>query len=212
MSAGPEAEPSAPCPPGPETDGFTEEAAPPQGLFSEDDGFDGQDPTLPIYVEWEPSPVPDPRRASRESVIRALVEIAATEGPATWRRLFDRYRIGLCLGRLKGPTRKALEDAARHADETERLIVWAELGSGDWYDYVVHVPGSDRVRVRQRGPRNLEDVPASEIAQLIQLRDLSDADEEWMFRQILSSYGLRRLTERTKEHLRAAVRILQPEH
>lgn len=182
------------------------------GLASDESGeFKTQDQTIPIYEEWEPVIVPDPRRASRDSVVNALLEIATIEGPATWRRIFDRYRIGLGLARLKGPTRLALEIAARYADESEKLLVWPEIDSGDWYDYVVHIPGSERVRVRQRGPRELKDVPCSEIAELIRLRDLTGIDEEWQFRQILSIYGLRRLTKDTISHLRLAKRITQCE-
>jgi hypothetical protein len=39
---------------------------------------------------------------------------------------------------------------------------------------------------------------------LIHIRDLHDADEEFAQRQILTAYGLRRLTKGTRDHLRVA--------
>lgn len=175
-------------------------------------GDDGQDPSLPAYVEWEPRPVPDPAEgATRDSLIQALAGIVETEGPVSWRRVFDLYRIGLALGRLKGPRREALESAARVAVRTGRLVELLEVPGEDWMGSFVHIPGGDSVRLRQRGPRDLRDIPPSEIASLISQMGLAnaraakeelsrdhgqeDTSEEWAFRLILACYGLRRLTK-----------------
>ncbi len=171
-----------------------------------------QDPSLPPYAEWEPHAVPDPAEGvMRESIIQALVSIVEKEGPVSWRRVFDQYRIGLDLGRLKGPRREALESAARVAVRTGRLVEVQEAPGEDWMGAFVRTPTGDAVRVRQRGPRDLKDVPPSEIAKLIHQKGLvktraemkelmrdsrsEDMSEEWAFRQVLACYGLRRLTK-----------------
>ena len=187
--------------------GFPADAEDAHDTRTEDTHF-GQDTSLPPYEVWDPRPVPHPT-GSREAVISALCDIVRMEGPMTWRRVFDLYRIGLGLGRLKGPTREGLEAAARHAYRTERLIGWREVESEDWYDGLVRVPEGKAIHLRQRGPRKLEDVAPSEISELLRRHELVDASEERAFRQVLAAYGLRRLTEGVRVHLRAARSIAQ---
>jgi hypothetical protein len=207
-SAEPEAEAGA-HPPGPDGESAIGAAqGGPDQRLREDDEFENQDPSLPAYAAWEPHPIPNPRVASRDGVIEALIEIVETEGPVTWRRVFDRYRVGLDLGRLKGPTRDALEAAARLAVRTDLLLEWRETSSEDWYDRLVRVADSEAVRLRQRGPRELKDVPPSEIAELMRVRQFLAPGDEWVLRQILASYGLRRLTEDAKAHLHLAVQMV----
>jgi hypothetical protein len=63
------------------------------------------------------------------------------------------------------------------------------------------------VRVRELGPRVLEEVPLDEIAELIRRlraqRGTSDPSE--LKRAVLSTYGLVRLTTRADEYLTLAV-------
>ena len=177
--------------------------------IDDEEGIKKQDPSLPAYIEWEPHPIPNPRIAPRENVIHALVEIVQVEGPATWRRIFDRYRIGLELGRLKGPTREALEASAKIAVRTSQIVEWAQVDSDDWYNRLVRVPTAAEVWLRQRGHRKLEDMPPAEIAELMYTRNFHEADEELAFRQILEMYGLRRLTAGTREHLRCSFELFR---
>lgn len=170
-----------------------------------------QDSTLPTYVEWTPQPVPNPRTASRGAVVNALVDIVRTEGPVTWSRVFDLYRIGLNLGRLKGPTRAALVETAQYALRLGTLVEWSEGESSDTPCHIVRTPQCESVRVRQRGPRSLEDVPPSEIAELIRQRDLLSGSDEHTCRAVLAAYGLRRLTRLAASHLAVALELAKPE-
>jgi very-short-patch-repair endonuclease len=205
-----EAEAAAACHTEPDDDAHTDRAmhAAPES-FSEEAVCKKQDPTLPLYAEWEPHPLPDPLTASRDSVFDALIEIVREEGPATWRRVFDRYRIGLGLGKLMGPRRKRLEDRGHLAVSVGSLLESREVDSDNWYDGIVSLPDSERVRLRQRGPRALKDVPPSEIAELMRLRDLVHADDDWALKQVLDAYGLVRRTPEARAHVRAAVQMVK---
>src|SRR5437667_5769517 len=125
-----------------------------------DDGQAPQTTDLPPYEVWPVRGVP--QLTDREKVTTTLCEIVSVEGPVTWRRVIDLYRQGLGLGRLKGPTRDSLVGLAKSAVRLSRLL---ELSNqDDWYSRVVSTPEAPKVRLRQRGPRDLQDVPADEIA------------------------------------------------
>ena len=50
-------------------------------------------------------------------------------------------------------------------------------------------------------PRQLSDVPRSEVATLIKYLDLEDAADEAVKRAVLNAYGLIRLTAKTSQYL-----------
>ncbi len=57
------------------------------------------------------------------------------------------------------------------------------------------VAGKPSVMVRELGPRQLWDVPRSEVAKLIKYLGLQDAADDVVKRSVLNAYGLVRLTE-----------------
>ena len=61
-------------------------------------------------------------------------------------------------------------------------------------DATLYVPGKPSILVRELGPRQLSDVPRSEVAKLIKYLDLEDAADEVVKRAVLNAYGLIRLT------------------
>ena len=72
------------------------------------------------------------------------------------------------------------------------------------------MPDKPAVRVRELGPRTLEEVPLDEIAELMRrLRDQRGirGDAE-LKRAVLATYGLVRLTPRADEYLGLALGLL----
>jgi very-short-patch-repair endonuclease len=149
---------------------------------------------------WQFSSLPDPKSESRDRVIEALTEIVLVEGPTSWRVVFDNYRVGLGLGRLKGPTREALEAAAKQAVHGGRLVESVEVLEGDWYTRYVRRPEQPAILIRPRGRRAFEDIPPSEIALLITEKGWGDIDEETLFKRVLNAYDLKRRTEQARAH------------
>ncbi len=65
----------------------------------------------------------------------------------------------------------------------------------------LYVPGEPSILVWELGPRQLSDVPRSEVAKLIKYLDLEDAADEVVKRAVLNAYGLVRLTAKTSQYL-----------
>jgi hypothetical protein len=74
-------------------------------------------------------------------------------------------------------------------------------------DDMIRMPDQPAVRVRELGPRSLDEVPLDEIAELVRLikgsRGISDPTE--LKRAVLNTYGLVRLTSRADEYLGLAI-------
>ncbi len=65
---------------------------------------------LAPYVCFE-GQFPDPKECSLQEVQEALLQILAVEGPAVEAVIFERYRVAIGYGRLKGPTREKVNAA-----------------------------------------------------------------------------------------------------
>ncbi len=162
------------------------------------------------YVEWSIQEVPplagvaagDTLTPAQERIAVALRDIVRVEGPVTWRRVTDLYRRGLGLGRLRGPTRLALVSVAETMVR-RGLVIETEKDEADWYSNVVHVPGAPCILVRERGPRELDDIPICEIAKLMEFKGLFSGNEP-EFRTVLSFYGFSRLTQGALARLESA--------
>jgi hypothetical protein len=90
----------------------------------------------------------------------------------------------------------------------ERRIVLTRRDEIPWQDDdLIRLPDTAPVRVRELGPRTLEEVPLDEIAELATrlrtARGIEGTTE--MKRAILSAYGLVRLTSRADEYLGLAL-------
>jgi len=166
-------------------------------------------PALPAYPVFTGTELPDPRISHYSELIGALVDIVSVEGPVTIKTVLDRYRAGCGLGKLRGPTRDALTNAMSFA-LTSKRIVRLTTDHGDAEADVVALPSSPPVLLRERGPRDLEEIPVNEIAALMVLLGIesgedTEEDEEETFRRVLEVYGLKRLTETARARLSAAL-------
>ena len=65
----------------------------------------------------------------------------------------------------------------------------------------LHIPGKPPVMIRDIGPRQLSDIPRSEVAELIKNLDLGGSPVDVIKRAVLNAYGLIRLTARTGQYL-----------
>ena len=165
--------------------------------------------TLAPYAAWEPRALPDPRGAGRETIGPALLEIVATEGPMLAARAYASYNRAAGGRKLTSIARAPLSSAAyrlRMAGAIE-LVGAGETPGQD--DDVLRLAGSPPVRVRELGPRTLDEVPLDEVAELMRrLRDCGvagHADE--LKRAVLDAYGLVRLTAKADEYLGQALAL-----
>lgn len=163
--------------------------------------------TLEPYEAWEERATGDPRETPRTEIMRTLLEIAAAEGPMRASRAYALYNRASGGKKLTSVARAPLSSAAYWLAQ-ERRIVLTRRDDIPWQDDdLLRLPDTAPVRVRELGPRTLEEVPLDEIAELIRrlraARGITDPME--MKRAVLGAYGLVRLTSRADEYLGLAL-------
>jgi very-short-patch-repair endonuclease len=152
------------------------------------------------YQEWTPRPLPHPDAAPLTEVITGLREIVAAEGPIRAQRAYRLYTRAAGGRRVGTEMRRAFHEATRQALEAgEVRQLDDETASPD--EKTLFISGRPSVLVRELGPRQLPEVPRSEVAKLIKFLGLEAAADDVIKRAVLSAYGLVRLTARTSQYL-----------
>jgi hypothetical protein len=138
--------------------------------------------------------------AGQRSIIEDLTEIIAVEGPMHALRAYQLYtraaggqRVGKEMKRyFNRAVNAALNsgDLAQVKDDLEGQI-----------NKTLYIPGSPSVRVRERGPRALTEIPRSEIATVIDGLGLRGRPEPELKRKVLNVFGLTKLTESASNYL-----------
>ena len=165
---------------------------------------------LDPYTAWEATPVGDPRSTPRPRIMATLLEIVAAEGPLRATRAYSLYNRASGGKKLTTTARAPLSSAV-HWLAQERKLLLTRSEEIPWQDDdLVRLPDAPAVRVRELGPRVLEEVPLDEIAELMRrlraARGLTGGDE--LKRAALQTYGLVRLTARADEYLGLAVDLM----
>jgi hypothetical protein len=161
---------------------------------------------LSPYSAWEPGAgVPDPRSAGRGVLDPVLAEIVAAEGPVLAGRAYGLLNRAAGGKKLTSIVRAPLSAAAYRLRMAGRIeIVRDEEGAGQGDD-VLRPAGSPPVRVRELGPRGLDEVPLDEIAELMDRLAAGGADD--IKRAVLDAYGLVRMTTKADEYLERALEV-----
>lgn len=160
---------------------------------------------LEPYAAWEPHDVPDPRTAGREALMPVLMEIVETEGPVLAGRAFGLYTRASGGKKLTGAAKAPLTGSAWRLKIQDRLVIGREGATTIENDDVLRAAGAPAVRVRELGPRTLEEVPLDEVAELMERLATAGADD--LKRAVLDTYGLVRLTARADQYLEAALEL-----
>jgi dethiobiotin synthetase len=162
---------------------------------------------LEPYTAWEPQPVGDPRSTARASIMATMLEIVGVEGPMTASRAYAIYNRASGGRKLTSVARAPLSSSIYWLAQ-EHKVVLVRSEEIPWQDDdVVRMPDSPAVRVRELGPRALEEVPLDEIAELVRrlrgARGIAGATETK--RAVLNAYGLVRLTGKADDYLGLAL-------
>jgi dethiobiotin synthetase len=164
---------------------------------------------LEAYTEWQERPTGDPRSTPRPRIMEAMLEIIAAEGPMRASRAYAVYNRSSGGKKLTTIARAPLSSAVYWLAQ-ERKIALTRRDDIPWQDDdVVRMPDTPAIRVRELGPRTLEEVPLDEIAELMRrLRERGVHGDDELKRAVLSTYGLIRLTTRADEYLGLALALL----
>jgi hypothetical protein len=139
--------------------------------------------------------------------METMLEIVGSEGPMTASRAYSLYNRASGGRKLTSVARAPLSSSVYWLAQ-ERKVVLVRREEIPWQDDdLVRMPDSPAVRVRELGPRALEEVPLDEIAELVRrLRAARGiAGETELKRAVLGAYGLVRLTTRADDYLGLAL-------
>jgi hypothetical protein len=163
--------------------------------------------TLDPYDAWPPRQVGDPRNTPRPQIMQTMLEIVDAEGPMTATRAYSLYNRAAGGRKLTSVAKAPLSSAIYWLAREEKIALTREADIPWQGDDMVRLPDQPPVRVRELGPRSLDEVPLDEIAELVRLLrgagGSSDATE--LKRAVLNAYGLVRLTSRADEYLGLAI-------
>jgi hypothetical protein len=160
---------------------------------------------LEPYAEWTPRPVADPRTAGAEARMPVLMEIVEAEGPILARRAFGLYTRAAGGKKLTTAVKAPLAGATWRLRIQGRVEIGREDATTIDDEDVLRIAGSPPVRVRELGPRTLDEVPLDEVAELMER--LTEAGATDLKRAVLDTYGLVRLTGKADEYLEAAIEL-----
>lgn len=153
------------------------------------------------FTPWTPRPTADPRAASQAQYMHGMTEILTAEGPMQALALFQTYAKAGGLMKIAAPIRKRMERALLEGVKAGHIAMEREEdseidGPDDSVGWIVRVPDSPRVIVRDLGERGFADIPMSELAALV--LEIRTQDEfmgrEDIYRAVLDHYGLQKLT------------------
>jgi dethiobiotin synthetase len=163
--------------------------------------------TLDSYDEWPQHQVGDPRNTPRPQIMQAMLEIVDAEGPMTAMRAYSLYNRAAGGRKLTSVAKAPLSSAIYWLAREGKVTLTREADIPWQGDDMVRMPDQPAVRVRELGPRSLDEVPLDEIAELVRLiRNSGGAsDPTELKRAVLSTYGLVRLTSRADEYLGLAI-------
>lgn len=162
---------------------------------------------LDPYDGWPTHQVGDPRNTPRPRIMQTMLEIIDAEGPMTASRAYSLYNRASGGRKLTSVAKAPLSSAIYWLAREEKITLTREADIPWQGDDMVRLPDQPAVRVRELGPRSLDEVPLDEIAELVKLirgaRGTGEPTE--LKRAILNAYGLVRLTGRTDEYLGLAI-------
>ncbi|WP_018333420.1 AAA domain-containing protein [Actinomycetospora chiangmaiensis] len=159
---------------------------------------------LAPYAAFTGATVP-PGSADRADLIDGLKHIVAVEGPIVIDRAFALYVKASGGRRVGQQIARDLTSAVKTAMRQGLFAVDSPLHESDLRQRTMRLPTQPTFVPRELGPRSFEEIPPRELAELTrQVHKQGIEDEEQLFREVLSRYGLKRLTPNVMARLRAA--------
>ncbi len=166
---------------------------------------------LPQYLEWTSGQaVGDPRTASQKELIKLLAEVTEREGPVVAVRAYRLINRASGSQRLTALARRALERACDTAIESGNLVAANPLGLEEHGRLVLRSPESPEVVIRQRGPRDLDELPPDEIAAILRslIDDTEQVNVEGLKKRAIEELRWARLTRKINDFLEQCIKLM----
>ena len=160
---------------------------------------------LAPYTGWTPAgTIPNLRNdPDQADLVSLLTEVVEREGPVVAIRGYRLINRASGSQRLTGPVRRMLNRASAAAIRGGTIVATNPFNVQGQGQLVLRMPGTPSVNVRERGSRELDELPPDEVAAMLKsLRERdTQLDQEQLKRQLLSALGWVRLTPNVSEFL-----------
>ena len=160
--------------------------------------------SLAPYASFTGMAGPDPRQVNTACVADSLCQIIKVEGPMLAKRSYEIYLSSCGLRRMGPILKRLMNKALQHAIRNGRVVNEDELDNDDLAYSTVRLTGAPPVVVRDRGPRDFDEIPPSEI-QFVARRLVEDGNLETgsdvHLRAVLDFFNLTRLTVQVRTTL-----------
>lgn len=145
------------------------------------------------FTPWRIKCTPDPSRSEAWVVEAVLFDIIQTEGPVVVGRLFKLYRRGCEMNGIKTVSTSRLTKALKNMIDQGRVVRSDDYLSDKVERWVVHERGTRGVALRQRGTRDLAEIPPEEVAAALQAtarHSLGRVDMNAAFESLAGFYSM----------------------
>lgn len=145
------------------------------------------------FAPWRIKRAPDPSSAEAWVVEAVLLDIVQTEGPILADRLFRLYRRGCEMNGVKRVSTAKITKALKNLIDQGRVVRSDDYRSESVERWVLHERGSCGVVLRQRGVRDLGEIPPGEVAAALKAsmrHSRGQADVDAAYEAIIAFYEM----------------------
>jgi very-short-patch-repair endonuclease len=158
------------------------------------------------YIHYSGPKCTDPHFCNESEVRERLVDIIEQEGPMFVEVAYKTYLQSAGIQKLGRQIRKLLNKNLEWILSSGLVEKNQELDKEGFLGFVVRSSESPEAVIRAKGPRELEDIPPSEIRLLAnQMFGENFRKDNEVYKKILSFYGISKLTTKSKEILDTAL-------
>jgi len=168
---------------------------------------------LAPYTPWMSKPTDESRRAitrqimdgapeMTEGIVNGLLQIVAMEGPILSNRAFNLYAKKGGMTKLSGIAKKRFSNALKKAKMDGKLCMERDP-SDEGVVALLWLPSMKRVNPRELGNRGFDDIPASELGEVMfeLAAEVGDEDKPKLYQAMAELYGLAQLPKKATARL-----------
>jgi hypothetical protein len=155
---------------------------------------------LARYHRFDGGPLAPVSEENKGEIAAGIRAIVTAEGPVVAFRAYRLYVLASGGQRVGGGIRSQLNKIVHQELRSGRLAAIPD-GTPGVVDRTLMLPGTTPVVLRELGPRELTEVPRSEVREVIEQLGLGGQTGEHVSRAVLQAYGLTRLTGRAATFL-----------
>ncbi|NTU70971.1 MAG: HEAT repeat domain-containing protein [Coriobacteriia bacterium] len=121
----------------------------------------------PVYTAWKTRPVPTPSRGGTWVIHTVVQEIVEVEGPVTGGRVLSLYCRAVSPNTMSQVPHAPIRSAIERLVKKGKLVRCDDFSSDKVEEWTLQRVGSPCACVRQRGLRELKEIPATEVREAL---------------------------------------------